>query len=383
MLQFACSHVEQQPLDLSDVNEIQSVDSAQSGMGLEYEGLEETVIEESRPRKPFIESAKNLDVVREGEEITFVADDLEARVDGEGLQLQMYLDLDGEPKLHWVEGGRQYVARSVEGVVGAIDDFLADDFEPQINKSFLRLRMAQVFQQGGDSFFKSDIRLKADLPKVESHMGIVFDSSPVEFETLEGQNREAVSGEQRVRESNNATAALQFMLNDRWGWKFDVDLGLQGSLPINPFLRFDALRNFRLNDNWDLLINNELFSYYQDGVINQSALQFSRPLQDHLIYLNKFELRWLNDVQQLSYADVNSITHVVTDRTVFTYRAAVFFEQKPVSGVTSYLLDFRSRHRLHKDWLYVEFIPSVIWPKDNDFEEIVELTLRFEIFFKR
>ena len=108
ILQFACSQLDS-PEQNHDVHADTYPASAQTQVedSTQLEDIETVIVEGRRPVRPFIEDAENLDIVREDENIIFVADKLEAAVDGEKLQLQMVLDTDGEPKLHWVEGGHK------------------------------------------------------------------------------------------------------------------------------------------------------------------------------------------------------------------------------------------------------------------------------------
>ena len=348
----------------------------------EPEGVfEQVLIEEKRPEKPLIDDARDIDMVSEGDKIYFVAKDLSGQLDDEDLQLELKLSLAGPPELHWVKSSRRYVTEVVTGVAGSVDNYLAGDEVPIENNSYLRIRMGPSFLSAGDASFRADVSLKADLPKTKNDMGIVFDTVPDEFKTLEGQNRASVAGRESGDE-RQSTAALRFGLDFWQGWRPDLDVGLQTGRGVNPFLRLHVSQLFQLTRNWQLLSSNAAYLYYQQGFAEQSSVQFTRPLSDSLIFISKFEMRWLHEAQSLSFSDIASFTQALNERTAITYRVGGFYEQRPDPHLSSYFIDVRGRYRLYEDWLYAELIPSVTWPQETDFEPVEEITLRFEVFFK-
>ena len=305
--------------------------------------------------------------------------------DEDDMLLELKLDLHGPPDPHWVHNSRHYVGRVFGDVTASLDTYIADDETQVKNQSYLRLRLSQTWQDGGNMISKSDIRFYVDLPKSKDHIGFVFDTAPEEFESLEQQNRESATGDQQIRNSDSATAGLRFALDIWDDWSPNLDVGIQGGLPVNPFMRFRFSRGFILPDYWEMISQNALYYYYQDGGVQQSSLSFVRPLGSSLLFVNKWEMRWGHDKHSLTFANINSLTHAFDDRRVFTYRLGAFYEEKPDPHLSSYFIDVSYRHRLHEDWLYAELIPSLTWLEDENvegFEDIAEITLRFEMFFR-
>lgn len=296
--------------------------------------------------------------------------------------LELNLPLQGPPSSTWVEDSRRYVSGVVGGVASAVDSYISEDDRVVHNKSYVRLRMGETWQNGGNFIRKSDIKLKVDFPKSKDRVGIVFDTSPEEFESLEQQNRISGTGDQLIQDQGSATAALRFVWNGWNAWQPSLDAGIKGASPVNPFVRFRFSKSFAISPQWRLLSNNELYTYYQDGFSEQSSLSFIRPIGESVFFVNKQEVRWVHDRRLLNFANISSFTHAYDERKVFTYRAGAFYEEKPDPHLTSYFIDFSYRHRLHEDWLYVELIPSLTWPEDEDFNKVAELTLRFELYFR-
>ena len=310
------------------------------------------------------------------------SDDETQNVTGEHLQLQLDMELQGPPRPNWVNRSRYYVADTVGGVTEAVDSYISEDDTVTKNNSYLRLRIGKTWQDGGNFIDKIDVKLKADFPKSKDKIGIIFETSPEEFETLEQQNRESGTGDQLVRDGSSSTAALRFVLQTWRSWQSDLDAGIKGVSPVNPFLRLRFSKTFAISEQWRLLSNNALYLYYQDGYASQSSISFIRPFSQNFVFVNKQEVRWLHDRQVLSFANISSVTHAYAGRQVFTYRAGAFYEQKPEPYLSSYFVDFSYRQRLHEDWLYLELIPSLTWSEEYAFERVAELTLRFEMYFR-
>ena len=90
---------------------------------------------------------------------------------------------------------------------------------------------------------------------------------------------------------------------------------------------------------------------------------------------------WWDDTDRYELSNSFSFFHEITDRRALSYSISVFGSNKPTIQADTYLLDVRYRQRIHKDWLYYEINPQVLYEKVNNFTPEKTLTLKLEMIF--
>ncbi|MDH5778809.1 MAG: hypothetical protein OEZ33_11395, partial [Gammaproteobacteria bacterium] len=60
---------------------------------------------------------------------------------------------------------------------------------------------------------------------------------------------------------------------------------------------------------------------------------------------------------------------------------ASFGTSEPTVHATSYLFNIRYRQRIHKDWLYAELRPEIVYKRENDFHPEPSLIFQIDMVF--
>jgi len=84
----------------------------------------------------------------------------------------------------------------------------------------------------------------------------------------------------------------------------------------------------------------------------------------------KMMLRWANfgnvaqeEVQGLEWESSLFLFQALSNRRAMTYRALVVGETKAEETLNNYGFEVRYRQRVLREWLFVEFITGLTWPK--------------------
>ncbi len=79
---------------------------------------------------------------------------------------------------------------------------------------------------------------------------------------------------------------------------------------------------------------------------------------------------------------LNVIQQLSPDKAL-TYTFGIFEESFSNTVISDYFFSAHYRQLIYKDWLYVNVIPEVNYPREFDYDARVSLTLKLEVFFHK
>ena len=75
------------------------------------------------------------------------------------------------------------------------------------------------------------------------------------------------------------------------------------------------------------------------------------------------------------------LIHTINPYRGVIYQAGINGVSEPKTHVTRYLLSIRLRQQIHRDWLFFEINPKVVYPEEEDFHTRHSLTFKLEVVF--
>lgn len=284
----------------------------------------------------------------------------------------------------WIDRGQLYIGGTLESIGAGVDTFISRNPAPVDNETYLRVRLARVFAEGGESSPRHDFNLSSDLPKTRGRLKLIIQSERDDFESLVEQQADDSTARSSVddEEDNDIEAALRYVWPGAPQWNPDLEIGIRSRLPLDPFVKMRIRRDFVLSDNWRFRNRHELFYYHQNGLGERSLLEFSRPLGESWFFSNSTGLQWAEREGRLEYDNIVSLIHFHRDNKRYIYRTGFFSQQQPRSQLLGYFVEAVYRRRLYKELLYAELTPGVRWLRENDFKDQTTLTFRLLMYFK-
>jgi hypothetical protein len=171
--------------------------------------------------------------------------------------------------------------------------------------------------------------------------------------------------------------------DQRWHIADDVGLKFAG-LNTSPFARIRGSYAVPLDD-WRMKAAETVFWFNTTGPGETTQFDFERTLSDLLLFRASSNATWTNTAQQFDLRQDAILFQKVDDRTAMQYQASVIglSDARLQSHVTDYVLLMLYRHRLHKEWMFLEISPQLHFPEDHGYCASGTLILRLEILFDR
>ncbi|MDP5293082.1 hypothetical protein Q9290_12415 [Oceanimonas sp. CHS3-5] len=267
-----------------------------------------------------------------------------------------------------------------------IDNFFGtDDSLTMENGSYMRFSQEFSWHERDRYDWDTALRVKLDLPTTKERLRILIESDPEET-----QGTLAEQGANTAR-SNNNFRTEDFLLglrrlsdrDKREHWRFDAGAGIKVKLPLDPYVRFTGERQWQLNDGpWVLDSWSRASWFNEEGYSVRSRWDLGRPLSDiyHLRFITN--VQWQEEVDTLEYSEGIELNQLLGTRSAIRYAAVAVGRSASDPRLYDYYLLSQYRRNLHREILFVDFIPEVHFPREQNYDAEFGVTLRFELLFR-
>jgi len=271
----------------------------------------------------------------------------------------------------WVDN----TARSVDSFFGSDDAWRVD------NESWLRVTNDLSWEQHEGTSTSIRPRLKLDLPTASKRLHLLIENDSPEQRTAA---EEAVPS---LRNTDNERTTV-FGLGadmDKWApaWKKQLQAGVQVRLPLDPYVRFIAKRNWQLAGPWEMNSYNRFAWFEHQGYSWKSELKVGEPLAPRWRLDYVTDLSWREDHDYLQFAESANFTHILSEHSAISYAAGVAGTGFNGPQISSYFLVANYRRDLYRRIVYFNVLPEFSFPREYDFNPHWAITLRLELYFQK
>lgn len=275
---------------------------------------------------------------------------------------------------NWIDN----TSRGIDAFFGTDDAWRTD------NESYLRLR-AELRWDDLESWNDSDLdhKFRLDLPTSKERLRLVFESDPDRDDRGIENTLPRRSGTSREgRGSLFGLGALSKERDPRQGWVNRVQGGVRIRFPIDPYVRLTTNRVFDLGGDWDLNMDHKAEWFNSDGYSLDNRIDFTRPLAPDWLMRLTTDAIWEEEEDKLFFAESITFANVLSPRSAISYSAGITAESLHEMRVTNYFLVAHYRRNVHKQLLYFDVLPELTFPREEDFDPVLGITLRLELYFR-
>lgn len=274
---------------------------------------------------------------------------------------------------------QEFISTGVESFAKTLDEFFSDDkVFYDSSGTYLRLRNDIIWDHNGDSQYAVDLRFKLRLPHTNKKLKIVFETNadaPKDQNTTDASPKKAA-------EKNEYFAGIQTTPKEENKWKFKGSLGIRLRSKLDLYLRLRLNRTYDLN-KWSIHWRESAYWFDSTGTGFDSSLEFNRRItKDDLFRATTFA-RWTDNTDYYNLSQTFSMIHTLSKNRAVSYSIGAFGNSKPTSHVTHYSISATYRQNVHKNYIFLEIVPQILFPKGNDFSAERSLLFGIEILFKK
>jgi hypothetical protein len=285
----------------------------------------------------------------------------------------------GEPFFSFLDTPHSAISNSLKYMASAMDEFFADErvfYEK--SGSYIRLTVDTVQEEGGETSYKGDVKLKLRLPRTQKKLKFILESNPeTQRDTIDRTLEESPA---QAAEENDYYAGIQATLGNERKWQFHPGIGVKFGRPFDVFARIRADRSYRTGD-WLFRPSQTFYAFKEKGFRSDTAFDLDYKVSDRLLFRSSSFIRYTDENDYFEPSQVFSLLQGISKRRGIAYQVGVYGITDPTWHATDYLLQVRYRQNIHSDYLFLELIPKILYQRENEFEAEHSLTMRLEMIF--
>lgn len=265
-------------------------------------------------------------------------------------------------------------SQGVTQLANWLDSFFADDliFDESQN-SYLKLNLLQISEKGHKPRYEANLQGKLTLPNTQDRLKILFESDPEEDTDPDTTVTAAV-------ESQDQSLGLRYIQYSSKWFRAHTDAGVRFRSGLDTFIRF-RLRGLLTAGDWRFRAAETLFWQDSTGPGETSRLDIERRLGQDYLFRSTSQATWLDETHQFDIGQDFFLIHDISKYRGIIYRAGLTAVSEPETHTTAYILSVRLRQQIHRNWLFFEINPKVLYPEEDDFHARRSLTFKLEVFF--
>lgn len=268
-------------------------------------------------------------------------------------------------------------SRNIDGFFGSDDSLKVE------NNSYLRLSQELEWSEMDDFSAETGVRFRLDLPTTKERLRFIIESDPEESEgTLAEQGSNRLRNDQRGLGSTIIGLSKLGKRDKTEAWNLQAGAGVKVRWPPDPYVRFTGERLWDLQSPWQLESYNRASWFNEEGYSVRSKWDLGRPLDDahHLRFITNFQ--WQEEVDTLEYSEGVELNQILGSRSVMRYAAVAVGRSASNPRLHDYYLYTHYRRNLHREILFLDLIPELHFPRDQDYDAQFGVTLRVEMMFR-
>jgi hypothetical protein len=283
-----------------------------------------------------------------------------------------------------MDAPRDYLSGKIVNFATDIDRFFGNDRNYQeSNKSVVQLDLARATGYGGDRKFVLSARANLNLPSTEKKLHLLIESNPdqnISGEPTTTQNT-AINNQVSGPQSYGLALRYEKVKEELKALHVSADAGLKfQGIHVDPFMRARSSYSVPL-DTWRLKAAESVYWFNTIGLGETTQVDFEHVLSEPVLFRATSNATWLHDKQNFDLRQDFSVYQTLNERTALLYQASAIGVSNPQVELTEYIAQILYRYRLHREWVFFELNPQLIFPKVNNFSSSFALTMRLEMLF--
>ncbi len=279
------------------------------------------------------------------------------------------------PLLEPLDSTRNAVAHQVTEFANWLDNFFGDErIYDESQNSSLKLNLLQINEEGHQPRYEANLQGKLTLPNTQKRLELLFESDPEESANADNTVVEAV-------EAQEQSLGLRYIqLSTDW-LRANTDIGVRfRSGGLDTFVRFRLRGLFNLG-HWNLRATETLFWRDSTGPGSTTRLDIERRLAKTWLFRATSKATWLDETRQFDMGQDFFLIHAINKHRAVIYHTGLTAVSEPKMQTTGYTLSIRLREQIHRDWLFFEINPKVVYPQAENFHSRHSLTFKLEVVF--
>jgi hypothetical protein len=252
----------------------------------------------------------------------------------------------------------------VNALANRLDSFFATErADDELGRSLIRVRSNYTIRERAAGRLSNRYSFNLRLPSLEER-----------FKWDYYQKKEDVKddkGEARARKQQ-----------ERQGWLFNADAGVNATIPPRLVTRARLRRNIQTGDVVHRFVEQLIYVTDENGLSEETRLDSDLQLDKDWLFRFVNSKRWRILKKEFVTNHGPTLVHQLSDDDGFNYGFIMnSVVEEGVWYVSSYTLSVNYRRNLYKNWFYLDLVPGLDFPKNWSFRRTPFFIVQLEMLF--
>ncbi|MDP6674410.1 MAG: hypothetical protein QGH93_06120, partial [Gammaproteobacteria bacterium] len=272
-----------------------------------------------------------------------------------------------EEASNWLDRSQTQVYKTVCGTAAWFDGFFGSNrYDAASNSTYGRLGLSGFWDQYDGFDPKLRLRAKFELPALQNRTSLMIGRGD-EKDFIEERETPSDSIPSNLNQIEDDAFLVGLGYNRGSGLKRGIsfNVGAKIRAPPEPYTKVRYRRAWELSDS--TLLQFRPIGYWKSEEGFGSTLHVDI---DHLLS-DDYMVRWTSsgnvsedkEIEGVAWTNWLSLYHALANRRAISYHAFVLGETKADVQTQNYGVEVRYRRRIARQWLFLEIISSVSWPR--------------------
>lgn len=277
---------------------------------------------------------------------------------------------------------------SAQDLFGARANFAANRFDSffateraddEFGRSRIRVRSRFTVRERAKSDIDTQYRINLKLPNLEKKFRFDFQEDTKKKKKDKKAAQAARSDEEKEADSEAQRLKDKHLFK---GWLFNADIGVSLAIPPKLVTRARVRKNLVTGTFTHRFSEQLTYVTDEDGLTEETQLNSDHPLgQDFLFRFINYK-RWRVLKKEFTTNHGPTILHQVTENDAFSYN---FITSSIIDDsiwyVSNYQIAINYRRNLYRQWVYMDLVPGLDFPKEYSFRRNPFVFVQIEFLF--
>lgn len=261
-----------------------------------------------------------------------------------------------------------------------LDSFFATErADDEFGRSRIRIRSQFSLRERAISDLNNQYRINLKLPHLEQRFRYDYyqdkDKDKDKDKKRKSKKRDSEVSDIEEREKLKKNKLYE-------GWIFNSDIGVSAAIPPRLITRARLRKNFATGTFIHRLSEQLTYITDESGLIEETSIDSDHTFNPDLLFRFVNFKRWQIQNERFNTNHGPTLLHRVSENDAFNYGFTV---QSVIYDGVWYLENYRLavnyRRNLYRQWVYLDFVPGIDFPKQWSFRRTPFVFMQLELLF--
>ena len=265
-----------------------------------------------------------------------------------------------------LETAQELLGAKANWVANRIDSFFATErADDEFGRSRIRVRSQFLIREQQESDLETQYRINLKIPHLEKKFN--FEQFQTKKEKVKDLNLEEVQLKQN---------------QVRPGWIFNSDIGVGASIPPKLITRARVRRNFEAGRFIHHFSEQLIYITDESGLVDDTTIDSDFVFSSDVIFRFLNSKRWEVNKKNFVTNHGPTLIHQFSENDAFNYGLTMqSLINESVWYVSNYRFAVNYRRNLYRQWVYLDIVPGIDFPKELAFRRNPFINFQLELLF--